>query len=58
MASHLTEEWKRLFKENCLDWDPMNQQRYLNIPNDREDVDAEELDSCKELIADINSKKS
>ena len=51
-----TEDWKRLFRDNCLDWDPHLQQRYINICNDPTAVDKEEFDSCKELVQEINGE--
>ena len=55
--SELTTKWKKLFHiNNCGDWDPRHVQRYLNIPNDPEEIDEEEYESAKELIAEINGK--
>lgn len=49
-----TQTWKRWFRENCASWDDRDKLRYLNIPNDRDDIDEEELAAAKELIEEIN----
>jgi hypothetical protein len=54
MSDNYTATWKRLFQRNCSHWTPRDRLRYVNIPNDPEDVDAEELEASKELIREIN----
>jgi hypothetical protein len=56
MPDDLTAQWKRLFQKNCAHWDARDRGRYVNIPNDPEDIDAEELQACRELIEEINGK--
>ncbi len=56
MAEDLTAIWKRLYQKNCTQWSIVDKNRYARIPNDPEDVDAEELQSCRELIEEINGK--
>lgn len=58
MAQNFTEAWKKLFKESCQGWDPRDIQRFLNIPNDPEEVDAEEYAACKELVAEVRARKA
>lgn len=58
MGKNYTEEWKRLFRQHCRNWDAYDKQRYVNIPNDPEDVTEDELQSCKELVAEIKEKAS
>lgn len=57
MSTNYTEQWQKLFETECSSWDPRDQQRFLNIPNDQTEVDAEELEACKELVAEIKSKR-
>jgi hypothetical protein len=54
--SPTTQRWKRLFNKNCAHWPDDQKIRYLNIPNDREDIDEVELESAIELITQINGK--
>ena len=57
MGEKETADWKRIFAENCQDWDPAHKQRYINIANDPEDIDKEELESAKELVEEISGKR-
>lgn len=54
--TELTATWRKLFAKNCGHWSDRDKLRYLSVPNDRDDIDAEELESCRELIAEINKK--
>ncbi len=56
MSEEFTKTWRQLYQKNCLNWTPGNKLRYASIPNDQTDIDAEELQSCKELIEEINGK--
>lgn len=56
MSEQNSQIWKRLFHKNCKEWSPKDQGRYLNVPNDPDDVDDEELQSCRDLIREINRK--
>lgn len=56
MSETRTQIWRRWFKENCSHWDDGDKVRYLNIPNDRDDIDDIELEAAKELITEINGK--
>ena len=56
MADERTERWKKLFKKNCMHWSDDQKLRYLNIPNDREEIDEIELESSIDLITQINGK--
>ena len=55
---NFTLEWRKLFEENCMNWDARNIQRFHNIPNDPDDVTEDELEACKELIYEVNLKKA
>ena len=56
MADNHSATWRKLYQKNCTHWDDAQKRRYLNIPNDPDEVDEEELQSCRELIQEINKK--
>lgn len=56
MAADHTQLWKKLYQLNCKHWDDAQKRRYLNIPNDPEEIDEIELESARELIQEINGK--
>ncbi len=56
MASELTRKWRELFKKNCTTWDDREKLRYLNIPNDPDDIDDDELNAARELILEVNKR--
>lgn len=56
MSAENTAKWRLLYQKNCADWTPGNKLRYASIPNDQTDIDDDELQSCRELVEEINGK--
>lgn len=55
VSAEATKKYKQLYHQHCLEWPDRERRRYLNIPNDVEDVDEEELTSAEELIEEVNA---
>lgn len=56
MSEDLTKKWRELFKKNCSHWPDDQKLRFLNIPNDRDDIDEVEWESSVELVTEINGE--
>ena len=56
MSDERTKLWRKLFEKNCAHWDDRERLRFLNIPNDPEEIDEEELQAARDLIREINKK--
>lgn len=57
MSDERTLRYRQLFKKYCAQWPDDQKLRYLNIPNDRDEIDETELESAIELITEINGRK-
>lgn len=53
MSEENTKVWRELYQKHAAQWDDRNRIRYLNIPNDQEDIDDDELAAARELVDEL-----